>query len=321
MKTQGNRENVLSPYALWGLAGPRRRRRRTSCVRRLSSFDDRQAMYEFEASCHYTGFLSVSMTTKHAQSAWKWMYKLHAQAPRIAEPKHSQQIDRVRSDDVLAKEHCLYERDRRLRCEDEKMSLRLSAMCGLLLFFSEVNKDVVDPRQAATQLEEEQPFTVHVSLERCLSTDGKTTGQYEFGSVSSWSSPDWSPWQKPERKSISLHDRSWAWRTRLFKFKWRKPCVGLRHFFFGFFCQNSFDRGVGQFAGKWLAFLAMVQLVARILVVSILAFADQTFSAFFMFVFLHSLFLRWHGMLHCAPLRERETGCIVHWIILVFKLN
>ena len=35
MKTQGNRENVLSPYpyALWGLAGPRRRR--TSCVRRL----------------------------------------------------------------------------------------------------------------------------------------------------------------------------------------------------------------------------------------------------------------------------------------------
>ena len=71
----------------------------------------------------------------------------HAQAPRIAEPKHSQQIDRVRGDDVLAKEHCLYERDRRLRCEDEKTSLRLSAMCGLLLFFfSEVDKDVLDPR-------------------------------------------------------------------------------------------------------------------------------------------------------------------------------
>ena len=28
----------------------------------------------------------------------------------------------VRGDDVLAKEHCLYERDRRLRCEDEKTS-------------------------------------------------------------------------------------------------------------------------------------------------------------------------------------------------------
>ena len=56
-------------------------------------------------------------------------------------------------------------------------------MCGLLLFFSEVDKDIVDPRQAATHLEEEQPFTV--SLERCLSTDGKTTGEYEFGSFSS----------------------------------------------------------------------------------------------------------------------------------------
>ena len=48
---------------------------------------------------------------------------IHAQASRIAEPKHSrQQIDRVRGDDVLAKEHCLYERYRRLRCEDEKTS-------------------------------------------------------------------------------------------------------------------------------------------------------------------------------------------------------
>ena len=62
---------------------------------------------------------------------------VHAQAPRIAEPKHSpmNRSDRVRGDDVLAKEHCLYERDRRLRCEDEKTSLRLSAMCRLLLFF------------------------------------------------------------------------------------------------------------------------------------------------------------------------------------------
>ena len=69
-----------------------------------------------------------------------------ALAPRIAEPKHSPQIDRVRGDKVLAKEHCMYERVRRLRCEDEKTSLRLSAMCGLLLFSSEVNKDVIDPR-------------------------------------------------------------------------------------------------------------------------------------------------------------------------------
>ena len=34
------------------------------------------------------------------------------------------------------------------------------AMCGLLLFFSKVDKDVVDPRLAATQLEENQQSTV-----------------------------------------------------------------------------------------------------------------------------------------------------------------
>ena len=60
---------------------------------------------------------------------------IHAEDPRIAEPKHRLQIDRVRGDDVLAKEHCLHERDRRLRYGDEKTSLRLSVMCGLLLFF------------------------------------------------------------------------------------------------------------------------------------------------------------------------------------------
>ena len=70
---------------------------------------------------------------------------VYAQAPRIAEPKHSrQQIDRVRGDDVLTKEHCLYERDRRLRCEDEQTS-----QCNVRVvtfFFSEIDKDVVDPR-------------------------------------------------------------------------------------------------------------------------------------------------------------------------------
>ena len=67
-------------------------------------------------------------------------YSIHAQAPRIAEQKHSQQIDGVRGDDVLVKEHCLYERDRRLRCEDETTSLRLCAMCGLLLFSPKLTK-------------------------------------------------------------------------------------------------------------------------------------------------------------------------------------
>ena len=74
-----------------------------------------------------------------------WKSSIHAQAPRIAKPKHSRrQIDRVRGDDVLAKEHCLYERDRRLQCEDEKTSQ--CNMRVVTFFFSEVDKDVVDPR-------------------------------------------------------------------------------------------------------------------------------------------------------------------------------
>ena len=53
-----------------------------------------------------------------------------------------------------------------------KRRLCVSAQCaGCYFLFSEVDKDIVDPREAATQLEEEQPFTV--SLESCLSTDGK----------------------------------------------------------------------------------------------------------------------------------------------------
>ena len=64
-----------------------------------------------------------------------------------------------------------------------KRRLCVSVQCASrYYFFSEVDKDVVDPRYrwAATQLEEEQPFTV--SLERRLSTDGKTTSEYKFGS-------------------------------------------------------------------------------------------------------------------------------------------
>ena len=46
-------------------------------------------------------------------------------------------------DDVLTKGHCLYEHDRRLRCEDEKTS---QCNVRVVTFFSEVDKDVVDPR-------------------------------------------------------------------------------------------------------------------------------------------------------------------------------
>ena len=70
---------------------------------------------------------------------------IHAQAPRIAEPKHSQEIDRVRGDDVLAKEHCTSV----IVGYGVKMKRRLcvSVQCaGCYFFFSEVDKDVVDPR-------------------------------------------------------------------------------------------------------------------------------------------------------------------------------
>ena len=72
---------------------------------------------------------------------------IHAQAPIIAEPKHSQQIDRVRGDDVLAKEH----RTSVFVGYSVKMKRRLcvsaAVQCaGCYFFFSEVDKDVVDPR-------------------------------------------------------------------------------------------------------------------------------------------------------------------------------
>ena len=116
---------------------------------------------------------------------------IHAQAPRITEPKHSQQIDRVRVDDALAKEHCMYGRDRRLRCEDEKTSLRIGAMCGLLLFFlwswqrrrrSEIG--CYSARRGAA---------FHCFAWEMFEHWRKTTGEYEFGSFSSRSGPDWSP--------------------------------------------------------------------------------------------------------------------------------
>ena len=74
---------------------------------------------------------------------------IHAQAPRIAEPKHSLpglQIDRVRVDKILAKEQCVYERDRRLRCEDEKMffgsqcNVRVVQCAGCYFFSPKLTK-------------------------------------------------------------------------------------------------------------------------------------------------------------------------------------
>ena len=174
---------------------------------------------------------------------------IHAQAPRIAQRKHSQQIDRVRGNDVLAKDHCLYERDRRLRCEDEKTSLRLSAtMCGLLLFFSPKltktssirDRLLLSSKRSSLSLyglrdvgalTEKQPVSTSLGVFRheVARTDlprknlNEKTSAYmivrELG----------------ERGSSSSSEEN---------------RVLARAIFFKFFCRNSFDRDVGQFAAK-----------------------------------------------------------------------
>ena len=144
------------------------------------------------------------------------------------------QSDGVRGDDVLAKEYCLYERDRRLRCEDEKTSLRLSVMCGLLLFFSSkltLTSSIRD-RLPLSSKTREQPFTV--SLERRLSTDGKTTGECELWSFSSWSGSEWSPQKKKLNEKTSV---TWSFVSLANEaFQVKKAVCDLRHFF-GFFCR------------------------------------------------------------------------------------
>ena len=168
MKTQGNRTNVLPLYALWALRGRGGEEKNPLCqssfllLRMPSNVQSVVPLHRFLFGLYDYQACSVALNMD--------VYMHWLQDSKIAEPKHSLQIDRVRGDGVLAKEHCMYERVRRQWCEDEKTSLRLNAMCGLLLFFSKIDKDVVDPRLATTQLEEEQPFTV--SLERCLSRDG-----------------------------------------------------------------------------------------------------------------------------------------------------
>ena len=75
----------------------------------------------------------------------------------------------------------MYERDRRLRCEDEKTSLRLSAMSGLLLFFSPKLTKTLSIRDRL--LLNSKRSCLSLSLEKQLSTctDGKTTGECELG--------------------------------------------------------------------------------------------------------------------------------------------
>ena len=71
---------------------------------------------------------------------------IHAQAPRIEHSQQSSTVARVRGDDVLVKEHCLYEH---IVGYGVKMKRRpcVSEQCaGCYFLFCEVDKDVVDPR-------------------------------------------------------------------------------------------------------------------------------------------------------------------------------
>ena len=208
MKTQGDRANVLPPYALWGLAGPRWRRRRTSCVRRLSSFD-RQAMYK--GSCRFTGFSFVSMTTKHTQLARKWMYTCIGSKNRGAKAQSKdRQSSRWRRP---AKEHCLYERVRRIRWEDEKTSLRLSVMCGFLLFFlrswqlSIWDRLLLSSKRSSLSLYRLRD--VWAVTEKQLVSTSLGVFRHEVTRTDL-------PQKKPKRKDISLRNRSSLWRTRPF---------------------------------------------------------------------------------------------------------
>ena len=153
----------------------------------------------------------------------------------------------------------LYERDRRLRWEDEKMSLRLSAMHVQVVTFFSLKFTKTSSIRDRLLLSSKRSSLSLYRLRDVWALTEKQPVSTSLGVFRHEVAQTALPRKKPKRKDISLDDRSWAWRTRLFKFKsGRKPCVGLRHFFFGFFCRNSFDRDVGQFAAKWLAFLAML---------------------------------------------------------------
>ena len=134
-KTQGNRENVLSLYALWGLAGPRRRRRRTSCVRRLSSFDDRPSNVR-----------SVMLLHRHIIG----LYDYQACSVGLKMDVYMHRRQESRSQSTVDNRSTEFEVTTSLRrntvCTSVivgcgvKMKRRLSAMCGLLLFSPKLTK-------------------------------------------------------------------------------------------------------------------------------------------------------------------------------------
>ena len=114
-----------------------------------------------------------------------------------------------------------------------KMKRRLSAMCGLLLFSPKLTK-TSSIRDRPLLSSKRSSLSLH-GLRDVWALTEKQPVSTSLGVFRHEVARTDLPRKKPKRKDISLHDRSWAWRTRLFKFKWRKPCVGLHHFFFFWF--------------------------------------------------------------------------------------
>ena len=143
MKTQGNRENVVSPYALWGLAGPRRRRRRTFCV--PSSFLLRRSPSNVR-----------SVMLLHRLLIGLYDYQACSVGLKMDVYMHRRQGSRSQSTVNRSTEFEVTTSLRRNTvCTSVivgygvKMRRRLcvSVQCaGCYFFFSEVDKDVVDPR-------------------------------------------------------------------------------------------------------------------------------------------------------------------------------
>ena len=183
----------------------------------------------YEASCRYIGFSLVSRTTKHAQQASKWMYTCRGSKNRGAKAQSTdRQSSRWR---CRCEAHCIYERDgygvrmKRHPCvsvqgagcyfSSPKLT-KTSSIRDRLLLSSKRSSISLYRLRDVWALTEKQPASASLGVFR-----------HEVAKTDL-------PRIKTKRKDISLHDRLSAWQTRLFE--WRKPCVGLHHFFGIFFC-------------------------------------------------------------------------------------
>ena len=105
----------------------------------LESFNAVRFRWEIQALC------LLSPTTNGPYSVGLKMEKKLFKS--LQQAKDTLQIGRASmGDNILVKKHSVYDRDRRLMCEDERSTMHLSGVCGMLLFFCGVDKDVGNPR-------------------------------------------------------------------------------------------------------------------------------------------------------------------------------